>query len=393
MLELFKDKYDRNYLLKLILIVIVLKIIGLSFVYWYSKTDRTRQGVLHQKDEIVKRVGRLSIPDALGYRWDCIHYVNFAHEIKKGNFAHTYHVKNYGIIFPLLIALFSYITGSEITSAILISNLASLFAVLAFYCVCRRYFSREKSFAGGILLASFPAFFASGLVAYSDSLFLLLAVMAWYFFDNERYFLSALFTGLCLCTRTSGMIYACIFPLIILINVIRFSIPNRKLVMPSPWVFSYILPFIMFFAMTIITKKIRPEPGFHSDSFTGFLPVFNSDLIPVSTPIDQFKYLLLEPGRALGAYMYIIPALILVLYLKNIKLELMIYTMAAFIAIICISKKEVIWAISRHILNAWGIFVSMADMMENKWLKWVVASFFLMGGIKMLDTYFTHIFI
>lgn len=393
MLELLADKQERKYIVKLLLIVVAIKIVGLLFVLFYAGTGKIKQGTLHRREEIIKQAEISQTLLALGYHWDCIHYVNFAHDIKMGKSAHTYPVKNYGIIFPLAIAAASYFSGGEIRGAVIVANLFSILAVFAFYFVCRLYLDREKSLSASVLLASFPSFFASGLIAYSDSLFLFFAIMSWYYFAKDRFFLSALFAGFCVCTRTSGMIFAVAFPIIILFNMLRFSIPNRRLIMPSPAVLFYVIPFAAFLAMTIITKKIRPEAGFTSDSFHGFIPVFNSDLIPLYSPWEQVKYFITEPARALDAYMYLLPALILAFRLPESRHELQIYTVTALIAVLCISKKEVIWAIPRHILNAWPIFISLGGMMENKSLKWVISTFFLMGGLKMLDGYFTNIFI
>ena len=393
MLELLADKKERKYLLTLLLFVIAIKIAGLLFVLFYAGTGKIKQGTLHRREEIIKQVEISKTMLALGYHWDCIHYVNFAHDIKMGKSAHTYPVKNYGIVFPLAIAAVSYISGSEIRGAVIVANLFSILAVFAFYFVCRLYLDREKSLAASMMLASFPSFFASGIIAYSDSLFLFFAIISWYFFAKDRFFLSAIFAGLCVCTRTSGMIFAVAYPLIIIFNMLRFSIPNRRLILPSPGVLFYIIPFAAFLAMTIITRKIRTEAGFTSESFIGFIPVFNSDLIPVSSPWEQIKYFISEPTRAIDAYMYLLPALILAFCLPESRHELQIYTITALIAVLCISKKEVIWAIPRHILNAWPFFIALGGMMENKSLKWVISTFFLLGGFKILDGYFTNMFI
>lgn len=393
MLEIMLDKPERKYLIRLLLFITAIKIAGLLFVLFYAETGRIKQGTIHRRDEIINQSQISQTLLALGYHWDCIHYVNFAHDIKMGKSAHTYPVKNYGIIFPLTIAAVSYVSGGEIRGAVIAANLFSVLAVFAFYFVCRIYLDREKSFAASILFASFPSFFASGLIAYSDSLFLFFAIMSWYFFAKDRFFLSAVLAALCVCTRTSGMIYAVAFPVIIVFNILRFSIPNRRIILPSPGVLFYVIPFAAFLGMTILTKKIRPEAGFTSESFHGFIPILNSDLIPVYSPLEQIRYFISEPLRATDAYMYLLPVLILAFRLPEDRHELMIYTITALIAVFCLSKKEVIWAIPRHILNAWPIFISLGGMMENKSLKWVISTFFLLGGFRILDGYFTNIFI
>ncbi len=392
MFSLWKDEKDRRYIYAIIIIMLCLKILGTVFVTYYAYNGKTREGLIFRNSDIIGRSSVSPTVLALGYHWDSIHYVNTSQMWEK-HFNTAGQLRNAAYLFPLMIMGVSKITGKPILTAVILSNLFSMMAVLALYCLCRIYTSRFKSFAAAMLFMTYPAFFATGLIAYSEPVYICFAIMSWYFFEKERYPLSALFCGFALCTRVSGVILLAVYAIAFIIRAFRESSEAGKLRLP-PWgILWYALPIVFLILQTMATKHFVVASGIRTEAFHGFIPALKGHFTPVSMPFDQFKYFKDNTGQGLEMYMYIIPAFMLGIYLRRFRTELTIYVTTALLAVICISSEEVFRAFPRHILNAWPFFIALGDLLTNRWILATVCTFFFLGGLKLLDFYFTCCYI
>jgi len=392
-LPLFKKEKDRKFLVTIIIVMIILKILGFSFVIWYANTNRTGGGMANSDMRAINQFKLSKTIMALGYRWDSIHYVNIS-LLWRAHFKKGEQLSNYGYFFPIMIMLVSLIVRSNIVAAILVSNVFSILTVLLFYSVCRLYLSEEKSFAASIALAIYPSYFVAGLIAYSEPLFLYFTIGSWYYFENEDYAFSSVFLLFSIYTRTSGVILIPVYVLILIYYSIKRSRENKKLTLPPPDCLWLIMPAVFFISQSILTRRLVMEfAGKGKESFSGFLGVANSRFYPVTWPGEQFRIFFKDPGHGADMYMRIIPAVLLGIYLKKFRPGLVIYAMAAIFSVLCISKPEIIRAIPRHLLNAWPVFIALGDFLENRYFLAVYSVFFLFEGFKTLNYYFTYCYI
>jgi len=150
MFNLFKNEKDRKYLLTLIILMIFLKILGTFFVNYYIKKGKISQGYVYRNEKVLNQAKVSPTIMALGYHWDCIHYVNISYLGKehfkivgeKKNFA----LRNFGFLLPIFIMIVGWILRSNILAGVVVSNTFSILTIIAFYHVCRLYLSEEKSF-------------------------------------------------------------------------------------------------------------------------------------------------------------------------------------------------------------------------------------------------------
>ncbi len=107
-------------------------------------------------------------------------------------------------LYPALIAILSFITGSGIVSGYLISNISFIVFVILFYKLLRLDFDENLSFRVVLYYCVFPAaiFFSS---LYSESLFLMLSTAAVYSHRKKRFLNSSVFAFLAALTRPVGI--------------------------------------------------------------------------------------------------------------------------------------------------------------------------------------------
>jgi hypothetical protein len=111
-------------------------------------------------------------------------------------------------LYPLVTRVLSFLTGGHpLLAALLVSNLAFFGALLVLYRLTARTFSDAVARRTVVYLAIFPtAFFF--LAPYSESLFLLLSVAAFWFAREDRWWLAAVAGILAALTRSVGIVLA-----------------------------------------------------------------------------------------------------------------------------------------------------------------------------------------
>jgi hypothetical protein len=134
--------------------------------------------------------------------FDGVHYLDIARDRYTNN-------ARFFPLYPILTKLFG---NSHFFSALLISNLSLLIALIMFYRLIRLDYSDNVAFSAIIFLLLFPTSFFFGAI-YTESLFLLLAVSSFYFARKNRWFLAGLSAFFLSATRLVG---TCIFPALLI---------------------------------------------------------------------------------------------------------------------------------------------------------------------------------
>ena len=135
-------------------------------------------------------------------RWDNLWYIDIAIDGYSRNTGSTDFVP----LFPMLVAgIGRVLFGQYMLAALLVSNVAYLTALVYFYRLTKRLFDIKRAEESILFLIAFPTafFLASG---YTDSLYLALLLMAFYYAEEQRWLLVALLAALAPITRLQGVI-------------------------------------------------------------------------------------------------------------------------------------------------------------------------------------------
>lgn len=183
-------------------------------------------------------------PTILGLwnRWDTSNYINIA-ENGYTNVGHSSLFIVFFPLYPLLIRLFAVFIGDYLLSAMVVSNLASVFAVLFFYRLVNKDYTSDSSSRAVFYFLIFPtAYFLSA--AYSESLFLFLSIASFYYAREGRWFSAGVFGGLASATRITGIV---LFPALI----IEYWVQNKAQMRFKEIVWLLLIPLSFLFYLII----------------------------------------------------------------------------------------------------------------------------------------------
>ena len=134
------------------------------------------------------------------YRWDSVHYSYLA--------MHGYTDWWRTVFFPLFPLLERYVAlvvGDPFIAGLVISNVAGLGMLIVLYRLVEEDFDSERAYRTTLYLSVFPtAFFFAA--AYTESLFLLLALLSFYYMRQGSWWLAGVFGFFATLTRSTGLL-------------------------------------------------------------------------------------------------------------------------------------------------------------------------------------------
>jgi hypothetical protein len=134
------------------------------------------------------------------YRWDSVHYSYLA--------MHGYTDWWRTVFFPLFPLLERYVAlvvGDPFIAGLVISNVAGLGMLIVLYRLVEEDFDSERAYRTALYLSVFPtAFFFAA--AYTESLFLLLALLSFYYMRQGSWWLAGVFGFFATLTRSTGLL-------------------------------------------------------------------------------------------------------------------------------------------------------------------------------------------
>jgi hypothetical protein len=134
-------------------------------------------------------------------RWDAEHYIGIATSGYSGT------EPAFFPLYPLLIASLGVLTNNHLVAGLIISNVASLFALLYLYKLVEHEFNRHVAHRAIFYVSIFPtAVFFSAV--YTESLFLFLSVASFYYVRERRWVLAGIFGAFASLTRVEGVLLA-----------------------------------------------------------------------------------------------------------------------------------------------------------------------------------------
>jgi len=83
-------------------------------------------------------------------------------------------------MFPTLVRLFAYLGSSVPLAGFCVAQVSCLISIILFQMTAEKYFSKMNSASATLLYFTFPPVFVFSAVSYSESVFLLFSLLAWY---------------------------------------------------------------------------------------------------------------------------------------------------------------------------------------------------------------------
>lgn len=156
---------------------------------------------------------------------------------------------NYGFfpMYPLLLKIFSFLTGDTYSAGILVSNLATILAAFLLFALCQHLYNNLRiSYLAVFVLFFFPgSYLLSGV--FSEACFLFFSLACFYYFEKGEYLWSSLFGCAATLTRPFGVLL--IVPLLIRYFERRGLGGNKGMI----YLFLIPLGLIMFFTYCYFT--------------------------------------------------------------------------------------------------------------------------------------------
>lgn len=311
--------------------------------------------------------------------WDAPHYISVASSgyQKFGDEA------NFIILlpfFPLLIYIFKLIfQTSSLISGYLVSFVSSVLLAIILYRLVLLDYSKKTAMLAVLYLFIFPTSFFLH-IPYTEGIFILLSVVAFYLARGRRYFLSFLFVSFATSTKIAGLaLIPAIFAEIFISDRQNFNKRNiifGLLISISGFIFYLLLNYFFwgdFFYFTIIQKQHWFEV--FAPFGQGLIAAFGS----LSWRIGLGK-ILLGYGQIIAFFF----ALVLSLYvLIKVRVSYGIFS----IVILWVSYSMSFWVcMPRYILSIFPMFIALALLSKYVLFKysWILFSTILLVILSLI---------
>jgi hypothetical protein len=268
-------------------------------------------------------------------------------------------------LYPALVRAVSFVTlGDMAVAGVLVSNLAFGLAVLALYALSVRHVGHDAAVRSAAFVALAPGAVAFTM-AYSDSLFLLLAVGAFLAAERERWPLAGLLYGLAALSRLPGVLLG--VPLLILL--LR-SGDGRRL-RSLPWLAAGPIALVGFAAWQGVTLG-DPLAFLRAQAAWAIPPALGNETAPAR--LDPLPAMLIA---TLLFYTF------LLVYLRPDRIPLP-HTLVAVLALVTVIASLRLQSVARYIAVAWPF----AWVLANRKAAWFRDTWpFITAGLFTLHTF------
>ncbi|MBI2327516.1 hypothetical protein HYU92_04320 [Candidatus Curtissbacteria bacterium] len=277
-------------------------------------------------------------------QWDGGHYFQIA---KDGYIF----ISDYAFfpLYPALINLAKILfLDNLMITGLVASNVAFLLFLLIFFEMVKKKYSREVAISTIATFVTFPTtFFAVSY--YSESLFLLLTVITFYFLSSKKFLLAALATSLANLTRLVGaaLIVAVFYSYFSSFQMSLKAI-NRKIILAIPALFGLVI-----YSLYLFSKLNDPFKYLTSQTFWQ-----RSISDPISTITSYIWATLVGEARPFNDYFDLFLTLsfliILIAGVKKISSSLWIFSM---LVILIPASTGTLTSMPRYLLSSLGVFI------------------------------------
>ncbi len=319
--------------------------------------------------------------------WDAPHYISIASSGYQ-KFGDEANFIIYLPFFPLLIHIFKFIfQTSFLISGYLVSFFSSVLLAIMLYKLVLLDYSKKTAMLTILVLFLFPTSFFLH-IPYTEAVFILVSVTAFYFARRKHYFLSFILVSLAASTKIAGLaLIPAIFVEIFVSDRQNFNKKNfilGLLISLSGFIFYLFLNYFLwgdFFYFTIIQKQHWFET--FAPLGQGMIKVFES--LSWKTGLEK---IMLGYGQIAAFFI----ALILSLYvLIKVRISYGIFS----IIVLWISYSMSFWVcMPRYILSIFPMFIGIALLSKNTVFKyvWILLSTILLLILSLIFLQYGPVF-
>lgn len=356
--------------------ILILGVISFVFLL-FSSAPRSSLNILH-----------------LWNVWDAPHYLSIA----ENGYQRDGDAANLIVflpLFPILIYIIKWTFQQNfLISAYLVSFFATIILAIMLYKLALIDYSNKVAIWTVIFLFIFPTSFFLH-IPYTESLFISLAVSAFYFVRKRHYWISFLFISLASLTRLSGLaLIPAIFSEIMMFDRSNFNKLSiyRKIYLLS---FGLIVCLSGFFIYLMINYSIFGNPlqftvAEKQNWYTHFSPFgqgLKSALENLSWRVGLEKVML-----GYGQIIAFCFGLFVSLYvLLKIRLSYGIY----MLCVLWLVSSMSFWlSMPRYALSLFPAFIALALFSQNRWFKyiWILTSVILLTALSLIFIQYGPVF-
>lgn len=302
-------------------------------------------------------------------RWDSAFYVDIA---RHGYYSLPGHQSNLPFypFYPLTIKLLGYFIGNYWLTGWLIANVSFLLALILLYVITSQRWGEENAERACLFLSIFPTSFFFSAV-YSESLFLLLSLLAYWLAGQKKWFWAGLAAALATLTRITGLVLVVLLFLLAWPGVKR----TKKFSLFLPALFP-ILALLLYMAYLQL-KLGDPLAFWHGQALFGRQG---------SNLFSPFIYNLNHPSLA-NIFELIVFFVFFVLSCLFVRLDLPLGTYAVLLCLFPLFSGS-LSAIQRFVLPIFPAFIRLG-MVRNKRVTWLMIVLFA-GLLALMSVLFTQ---
>lgn len=274
-------------------------------------------------------------------------------------------------LYPFIVKLFSF-GGNEfnlkpfLISGILVSNISFLVSLFILREVVLMDYSKKVADYSMLLLLVFPTSFFFGSV-YTESLFLLLSLLTYYFYRKEKYLLATVFGFLTTLTRLYGLFVILMVAVDVLVKKTKFvDILKKKIYLISFSVFgaiSYMYYCFIKWGDAFAFFNLQTLSGEQRSTDLIMLPqVFYRYIFKIIPNLD-FSYFPYTFTTLLELVTAILFLLITIFTFKKIRWDYWVYIVVCYLVPTLTGSFS---SLPRYVLVIFPAFIVSSKFLENK---------------------------
>lgn len=289
-------------------------------------------------------------------------------------------------LFPALLYLSGNITASPLLSGLILTNLIFLFALFILFFWVKHRYGVSTAWWTILFLLSFPTSFFFGSL-YTESLFFLLTLLIFLFFEKNQYLWVGLIGAAASATRLAGILFA---PSLLFATFKKKKGIFKVVVLSLTWVgFLFYISYLAIhfhnpFAFLTAQAAFKNARATNFSSLV-FLPqvFYRYARIFVTVPITQYSFWI----AAFEVEAFILP---LILLYKGLRMKLFSSSILlfSFFSLLLPTLSGTLSSMPRYVLPLFPLYIILATI-RKRWIKiFIIFSSFILLGV--LTALFTH---
>lgn len=260
-------------------------------------------------------------------------------------------------LYPLLIKVLGLAIRSNILPALIISNICFIFFLIRLYKYTLKISSKKVARSTVLTFLLFPtAFF--GIVAYSESLFLLLTILALEAIYDRKMLKASVFTALASLTRLIGA------ALIISIVSSFFTRPKPLRKFSPKDILAVMLSLLGILTFSAYSQLLTGDPIKFVSVQSLWLRGISD---PISTTFSYFWAFITLQGRPINDYLdFFLTIIFFVLLMLGSKKIPFAFWIFSLLTILIPTYSGTLTSMPRYLLASLGVFVIIGHYLEEK---------------------------